>query len=168
MFTMPTDTEQETNTPKQNAVQRFIHAWAENNIFRFKRWDATTYAILYIVVPVLVAFASLLTLPTEYSAAAYCYFSIAISAANCIYDACSRWESNISSLRNAKLGSIIFVSFIALSYSFFQFIVILTGKTLAFRYDQVLLFYLLAVLIASLDFIALFAKDMALFTVIKN
>ena len=64
------------------------------NIFQHRKWDAIFYTLLYIVVPVFSTVVTLLNIQMAERALAYCYLTILISIANCIYDAAGRWEKN--------------------------------------------------------------------------
>lgn len=151
-----------------NKVMSFVYRWAANNIFRFRSWDGIMYAILYILSPIFITWISLRTLQDDLVVAAYCYFSIMISAASCFHDALGRLDSKKKSVKNMKLKLILMASAIAFSYGFFQFLAISIGKTLEFRNDVVLYLYLPAVAVAAIDVIALFGRDDCIAKAVKN
>lgn len=161
-------TKESIRTEKPTDVMLFIYGWAANNMFRFRTWDGVLYTILYILVPVFMTWISLYTLKNDLLAAAYCYFSIMISAANCLYDAFGRWDKKIKSVKNIKLALIIIACFIAFAYGLFQFLVISIGQTLELRNDAILCMYFIAVAIVALDIIALFGRESYIATTVRD
>lgn len=133
------------------------------NIFQRRKWDGITYAILYIVVPVFSTLVTLLNIQNTERALAYCYLTILISIANCIYDASGRWRKKQPFL-NLKLTIIIVMNILIGLYCFFEFLMILVGGNFAYRFDWFLAFYLVAVIVAVFDFVLCFSGDFAIKT----
>ena len=139
--------------------QNYFYKWAVSNIFRFKVWDCGFYLLLYILLPVFATIFTLSTLGTELHNAAYCYFSLMMSAISCMHDAIGRWENRTKSCKNTKLKIIIGCSVAVIIYSLFQFLAISIGGTLAYRKDAILLIYIPAVIVAVIDVLAIFSKE---------
>ena len=136
----------------------------EHNIFNDRKIDASLYLVLYIIVPVIVTYVSLQTLSgAENSAAMYCYLTILISAAGCLYDIINRWES-VKSLKNTKLFLMLIPVGVVGSYCLYRMICIgvLSGAASSSRTDHILYCYLITVVIASVDSFICFARNMAL------
>lgn len=132
----------------------------EENIFNFNKVDAVAYLALYILIPCFVTSLSLLDYPNEIREIIYCYLSILISALNCIYDASNRWIAK-KSLKNGKLFLIIIGSFTIAGYCILVIFSILLVEQGWIRCDYFLLIYFLVVIIAIIDIVCCFTKEIA-------
>ena len=146
-------------------LQAFICA----NIFKFKKGDAIGYFVFYIIIPIIITTVSLIQNhkgnPID---SVYCYMTILISALNAIYDGGNRWTVK-KSPQNIKIF-IIFLSNIVVSIycAVMIFIKIVLSDKFLVQADQVLFSYMGSVIIALIDIIACFTKDMALEECIKE
>ena len=135
----------------------FLKKWITNNVFNFRKGDASAYLVLYIVLPILITCLSI-KYPTNNIATVYCYLTIFVSAVNGIYDAANRWVGK--SFRNVKLFVIIFGCTGVCIYTAYVILSLLITEAVS-KCDGFLLSYVLVLLIALPDCIACFAADMA-------
>lgn len=135
----------------------FLKKWVRNNIFNFRKGDASAYLVLYIILPILITCLSI-KYPSDNIATTYCYLTIFVSAVNGIYDAANRWIGK--SFKNVKL----FIAILGCSgvciYTLYVIFSLLITKAVT-KYDGFLLIYLLVLFIALPDVIACFMADMA-------
>ena len=137
------------------------------NIFQHRKWDAIMYFALYIVVPVFVTIVTLLSIQNSERALAYCYVTIFISVANCIYDALGRCIKKQPFL-NRKLAIIIVINTLIASYCVFEIFMILGGGKTTYRFDWILAIYPVAIIVALVDFVLCFIEDLAIKTPIDK
>lgn len=138
-----------------------------NNIFQEKKADGMAYVCLYGFLPVLVTIFSLQTHGQQLTAMVYCYFSIFINAAGCIYDGCSRWEQERPCFKNTKLGIMITCTFLVAAYCLFVILSILClGKPI--QWDFLLLVYAIPVFIAIHDLGVCFLRGMVFHTHVSD
>lgn len=144
---------------KLKKFNSFVLNWGKKAIFKGPL-DGLFYIILYLALPIIITSFSLKSLSpvvgeeieaeilsARYSAIAYCYFTILVSAAGCIYDAACRWEKK--SIKVIKLSIIILVSLIIFFYSLVQ--AIGAALHINIRQDLVLIVYGINCFIAIMD-----------------
>lgn len=146
------------NWPSLSAI--FAHCF-DDSIFNFRKADGIAYFVFYILIPCLVTSFSLMSYPDGHVERVYCYVSILISALNCIYDAFNRW-TECRSRKNAKLFVIILGAGIITVYCFVMIFSMLLLEDDRLRHDGFLISYFLVIVIALVDIVGCFMKDIAL------
>lgn len=160
----PSPVKPDKNNP--NKLTQFVYDWAASNIFRFKRWDGIAYSIFYMIIPIALTFAGMVSSKDNLAIANF-HLSVIINALNCIYDAFGRWDDNMP-VKKCKLIVIIGCCAVLFMYSLLCLAVTLSGNAFAFRYDGILYLYLPAVVVAATDIIALTGRAEALKEIIKD
>lgn len=145
-------------------------SWINYNIFRFRKVDAVFYFFLYILAPILLTAISLWTLNADNIAKSeYCFLTIIISAFNCMYDCFNRWDSTEKSIVNTKLFIIGVSTIVIIVYCIVKcFVGLSAGNINVVHCDWILWIYLFPSLIALIDIIACFIKNMALHNCIST
>ena len=151
---------------EQNGENFFVNLF-RFNIFQHRKWDASIYIVLYIVVPVIITIVTLLSIQNSERALAYCYVTIFISVANCIYDASGRCKKNQPFL-NRKLAIIIAINALIAIYCIFEVFMILGGGKTTYRVDWILAAYVVVIIVALVDFVLCFSEDLAIKTPIDK
>lgn len=141
--------------------KNFYTEWAKCNIFNYRKFDCFLYCAFYVAIPIVITVVSLIFLSEDGLDIVYFYGSIAVSALNCFYDATGRWNYGLKSLNNTKLASIILSTLLIFSYCLFEIVAILIGKEQAysFRFDWLLLFYLIVVVVAIIESFLCVSRD---------
>lgn len=161
------------NSKKFNS---FVLNWGQQVIFKGPL-DGLFYIILYLVLPTIITIFSLKfsspvagdeieaeIMAARYASMAYCYFTISVSAAGCIYDAACRWEKE--SFKVIKLSIIIVVSLIIFFYSLVQ--AIGAAIHIDIRQDLVLLVYGINYFIAIIDGCITLSKEVSISGSVKE
>ena len=143
-------------------AKAIVFSWTHNNIYNHRLTDCMLYLILYIIIPIIITGVSLYSLDNSVAPAVYCYLTIFISAANCIYDAINRWKHDEKSVINTKIVIIILFTGIVFVYCIFEIISILILEKVEFRFDCFLWAYFGAVIVVLIDIASCFAKNLAI------
>jgi len=131
----------------------------ENNIYSTNKMDAVLYLAVYVAVPVIVTLVGLLNGLQDPMDSIYWYISIIITTIGVLYDCYGRWDANEKSIKNTKIFLIGLSAAIILVYSFFEIVCISQG--LEHRDDRLLLTYALLGIIAIIDLMICFCRNMA-------
>lgn len=151
-----------TRYKKKNFLPVWLKdSWIKNNMFKFKVGDATAYFVLYIIIPVVITAISLKTLSTDNLSVIYCYITIFISAANCIYDGANRWDSTTKSVLNTKIFIIFISNTVIAVYCLCVILYILISNNICRSFDKVLFVYFFTVFVSLFDVVACFVRKMA-------
>lgn len=142
-------------------IKKISKTWFSDNLFSLRKGDGVAYLVFYIVIPVLVTYISLQTLPSEGNAIIYSYVTILISTMNCIYDAANRWSPETKGVKNIKLGIIMLVSGTIAFYCLYVIFYMLAKSDFNCRYDLIFLMYIPAIIVGIADIVHCFTKDMA-------
>ncbi len=144
-------------------MSAIIKNWTSNNIFGFKKLDATLHFFLTILIPAVVAFISLKHFPKDCIAIAYCYLSILISALNSFCDIVNRWTHKRKKIVNTKLFIMgIPVCLVIFYCTYGLFYTLLTQSIEQLSFTWMLYTYFITVAVAFADIVACFSRDMAL------
>lgn len=135
---------------------KFLKKWITNNIFDFRKGDASAYMVLNFIIPFLITYHSIGVLSGSIEIV-YCYLTVLISAISCIYDAANRWVGK--SFKNAKLFIVLVSCASVCVYAAYIVFSVLITKSVS-KFDWILLLYLFVLLVALPDAIASFVKDM--------
>jgi len=128
----------------------------KDNLYSGEIWNAVTYFVLYIVIPVIITYFALRAFYTEVAEEIYCYIPIGMSSLNGIYDAINRWVSREKSFRNAKILIIGFCNGMISVYCFAVILLSLIGNSIDCRCDYILLIYIVTIVIAVKDIAEVF------------
>jgi hypothetical protein len=139
-----------------------------NNIFHFRKSDASAYLLFYIVLPVTITYLSLKVLSVDISSSVYCYVTILVSTLNNLYDAANRWDYGIKTVRNSKIIFMYVFDIIVAIYCVYVIMSILIVKNLDCREDWLLYAYIVTCIIALWDIVATFARETTLTKAISN
>ena len=131
----------------------------ENNIYSTNKVDAVLYLAVYVLVPVVVTLVGFLAGSKEPMDSIYWYISIIITTIGVLYDCYGRWDANDKSIKNTKIFLMGVSAVIILAYSFFEIVCISQG--LEHRDDRLLLTYALLSIIAIIDLMICFCRNMA-------
>ena len=145
---------------KQNGESFFVNQ-LRFNIFQHRKWDGIAYTVLYIIIPVIITIVTLLNINDSERALAYCYVTIFISIANCIYDASGRWQKKQPVL-NRKLAIIIGINALIGLYCIFEVLMILGVGNTTYRCDWILAIYLVVIIVAFIECVLCFNEDLAI------
>ena len=148
-------------------IQRFKKNWINGNIFKYNKVDGGAYLFFYVLIPIIVTVVSLNVSETDYTAIAYCYLSILISAFNCLYDSANRWNAEQSTV-NVKLFCMMLANVIIVGYCLVVIFWVLVLSDTTCRMDAILYVYLFSVAISVGDIIACYSKDMALYSCLEG
>ena len=154
-------------TKAKSNIKKFCRNWINSNIFKYNKADSGAYFFFYILIPVIVTVVSLKVSSTEYTAVAYCYLSILISAFNCLYDSGNRWTGE-HSMENTKLFIMMFANVIIVGYCLYVIFCVLVLKDVTCRKDGILYAYMLSVAISVGDIMACYFKDMAIYSCLEG
>lgn len=155
------------SAPNKSKLERIWDNWIEHNIFHKRKDDALLHGFLYIIVPIVVTAISLNSLtPNNWAETGYCFLTILINALGLGYDCFGRWDRDYKHIGNLKLGIMIIPVVIIVIYCFVNLVSILCYKT-PIHYNWILCFYFVSVIIAIVDIVCCFAKNIALYDCIK-
>lgn len=160
---------EDKNVKKNVSFKTTLQILIKANIFKFKKKDAVGYFILYIIIPITITVISLIqNQKNEITNIIYCYMTILISSINAIYDGTNRWTNNKSPV-NLKIFIIYMSNAVVCMYCIAMILGrLIQGEEWSWQLDQVLLSYLVSVIIALIDIITCFTKDIALNGYIKG
>lgn len=157
-----------TRRKRKKKGKILVKNWMENNFFKFKRWDGISYIFLYICIPVVITGVSLSELSNNNVSIIYCYISIFISALNGLYDAANRWDNDGSSVINLKVFIIGLVNMIIGMYCIYVVLCIAISGNINCRHDCILLTYFVTIIIAMIDALCCFARNIAVQDIMKE
>lgn len=140
----------------EDCLSNIFQTEKENGTTEFQKADGAIYLFLYIVVPVAITSASLVASSGDRFSAIYCYVTILVSALNCIYDATNRWVSRKRTTKNGKLFLIMLSAGIIATYCTYIVFMALITSNMPGRCDYILLSYILAAVVALIDFLLVF------------
>jgi len=149
-------------------ISLLVKSWRKENIYNFNNLDSSLYFVLYIVIPIIITFASLNALNNDDNAIVYCYVTILISTLNGVYDSINRWKSGIKSIHNTKLFIIIVSNAVIGIYCTYVIVNILINPNWNCRMDCILLVYFFTIVVALSDICACVSREMALFECVRK